>query len=150
MHPGIPRHRTTPSSVERMASRGAAWGLESGRGGWLGSRPDVVKGGEGEQGVLGGSGWHTRMPAPKRPSCSSGHQSVISCGQDPGWEKTWHFTHTHTHPGDTHTHTHTAHVSTIHSQVYTSNMCAPRQIHTRVLRHRLPTWTQADRHVPSA
>lgn len=81
--------------------------------------------------MLGRSGWRTGMPDPKRPSCSSGHQSVISCGQDPGWEKTWHFTHTYTYPGDTHTHTlcpceHCTH------QVYTSNMCTPRQIHMSV------------------
>lgn len=38
----------------------------------------------------------------------------------------------HTHIHTLETHTHTAHVSTVHGQVYTSNICAPRQIHTSV------------------
>lgn len=130
---GIPRHRTTPSSAERMTSKGSECGLESGSAGWLGPRSDVVKGRGWRKGCVGRSGWHTGVPNPKRPSCScpSGHQPVVSCGKDPGWEETWHFTHTYTHPGDAHTHTHTAHVSTVHGQVYTSsNTCAPSQIHT--------------------
>lgn len=104
MHPGIPRHRTTPSSVERMTSRGAACGLESGKGGWLGSRSDVVKGGEGEKGVLGGLAG--------TPGCliQRGHlaqvdisQSLaagrIQAGKKPGTS------HTHIHSPETHTHT---------------------------------------------
>ena len=136
---GIPRHRTMPSSVERMTSKGSECGLESGSGGWLGPRSDVVKGRGWRKGCVGRSGWHTGVPNPKRPSCScpSGHQPVVSCGKDPGWEETWHFTHTYTHLGDAHTHTHCTceHCtrSSLHQQQHVRTKPNPR-VHPRGLR----------------
>lgn len=103
--------------------------LSQGRGGWLGSRPGRGEGWGGRTGVCWGSGWHTRMPAPKRPSCSSGHQSVISqvAGPRLGKPGTSH-THIHT-PGDTHTHTHCTCEHYTQPSLYQQHVCTTPNPH---------------------